>query len=260
VEQFRVEHGLIDGAPGLRGRTFAPIAALAGVVAGLSLLLAPVASAATVNVCRSRCAFRQVSAAVAAASPGDTISVARGTYNGGFTIDKSLRLVGAGSEATIIEGGGPVVTIGTFGAASEPNVSISGVMINGGITNSSPESTPFVGQEGVLALGGGIEIPPNADFSGGATVTIANSVITGNQAAPSTAIDSGLPCPPDVTITCINGDLPFAQAGGGGIDTWDAHARRDHGERQSGWIGARGSERCGRWRDLQPSRPVDDRQ
>lgn len=27
------------------------------------------------------------------------------------------------------------------------------------------------GQEGVVALGGGIEIPPNADHSGGATVT-----------------------------------------------------------------------------------------
>src|SRR5262249_40035627 len=40
--------------------------------------------------------------------------------------------------------------------------------------------------------------------------------------APTSAVDSGLPCPPDVTITCINGDLPFALAAGGGIDTTGA--------------------------------------
>jgi hypothetical protein len=160
--------------------------------------------------------------AIAAASAGDTIQIAAGTYGGGITIDKSLRLVGAGAQATTIEGGGPVVTIGTFGAGSEPTVSISGVTITDGVARSSPESTPFVGQEGVFALGGGVEIPPNADFSGGATVTIANSVITGNRATPSTAIAAGpfFACPPDITITCINGDLPFAQAGGGGIDSW----------------------------------------
>jgi hypothetical protein len=51
-------------------------------------------------------------------------------------------------------------------------------------------------------------------------VRIANSVITGNTVAPTNAIDSGLPCPPDITIICINGDLPFAQAAGGGINSF----------------------------------------
>jgi hypothetical protein len=53
-----------------------------------------------------------------------------------------------------------VLTSGEFGTSSEPTVSIEGLTITGGITRSSPESTPFTGQEGVSAAGGGVEIPP----------------------------------------------------------------------------------------------------
>jgi hypothetical protein len=92
------------------------------------------------------------------------------------------------------------------------------VTITGGVTHSSFAEV-FVGP-GVIALGGGISVPPASGFAPGATLTIANSVISGNTVAPTSAIDSGLPCPPDITITCINGDLPFAQAAGGGINTF----------------------------------------
>jgi hypothetical protein len=176
------------------------------------------AGAATVKVCPSGCAFSEIAPAIAAASPGDMIQVAAGTYAGGFTIEKSVKLVGAGAGSTIIEGGGPVITIGEAFAESEPTVSITGVTITGGRTESSFASV-FVG-DNVIALGGGISVPPADGFAPGATVTIKSSVITGNQVAPTAAIDSGLPCPPDVTITCINGDLPFAQAAGGGINTF----------------------------------------
>ena len=156
--------------------------------------------------------YSTIQAAVDAAHAGATIAVEPGTFAGGVTIDVSVRLVGAGAGRTIISGGGPVVTIGEFGASAEPTVSIEGVTITGGITRSSPESVPFTGQEGVFAAGGGVEIPPNADFSGGATVTIANSVITGNRVAPSDTAPFGPPCP--------NGPCPFAFAGGGGVDSW----------------------------------------
>ena len=71
---------------------------------------------------------------------------------------------------------------------------------------------PFTGKEGVFAAGGGIEIPPNADFSGGATVKVNDSVIDGNRVAPSDTVPVGLPCPGGI-------DCPFAFAGGGGIDS-----------------------------------------
>jgi hypothetical protein len=177
-------------------------------------------AAATLTVCPSGCAFNQVAAAVAAANNGDTIVIAPGIYDGGFTIDVSIKLTGAGPGHTIISGGGPVITIGAFGAAHEPSVSIHGVTITGGVTRSSPESVPCTGKAGVWAAGGGIQVPPStfsfggdgvcdADhFGGGATVTITNSVITGNLVAPTDSVPFA-PC----------GGCPAAWAFGGGIDT-----------------------------------------
>jgi hypothetical protein len=172
------------------------------------------ASAATLTVCPNGCAFTQIAPALAVANNGDTISVASGTYTGGFTIDVSVTLAGAGPGRTTISGGGPVITIGRIFAASEPTVAIDGVTITGGVTRTSPESLPCAGKDGVWAAGGGIEVPPGAEsggpcsadnFGGGATVTITNSIITGNLVAPSDAVNFG---GPDV-----------AWAFGGGIDT-----------------------------------------
>jgi hypothetical protein len=172
----------------------------------------PANAASTLCVGGPGC-YPTLQAAVNAAHDGDTITIAAGTYAGGVTIGVSVRLAGAGAARTTISGGGPVLTIGAYGAMSEPTVSIDGVTVTGGVTRSSPESVPFTGEEGVIALGGGIEIPPNADFSGGATVTITNSVITGNRVAPTHTLPFGPPCP--------NGHpCPFAWAIGGGIDNW----------------------------------------
>ena len=184
------------------------IAALAAASAAAS----PNASPGKLCVGSEPGCYATIQAAVDAAHDGDTIAVEPGTFAGGITIDVSIRLLGAGAGRTIISGGGPVLTIGEFGASAEPTVSIDGVTITGGVTRSSPESMPFTGQEGVFAAGGGVEIPPNADFSGGATVTITNSVITGNRVAPADTAPFGPPCP--------GGPCPFAFAGGGGIDSW----------------------------------------
>jgi hypothetical protein len=66
----------------------------------------------------------------------------------------------------------------------------------------------------VIALGGGVEIPQGEGRSLGSTVTITNSAITDNRVAPSRTVTSpsGAECP--------GGPCPFAQAAGGGIDSW----------------------------------------
>jgi hypothetical protein len=171
-------------------------------------------SGATLCVGTKPACYSSIQTAVDAANEGDTIDIAPGLFVGGLVITKRLELRGAGAGETVISGGGPVITIGTFGASNQPTVAISGVTITGGITSSSPESIPFLGEASVWAAGGGIEVPPGQDASGllpGATVTITNSVISGNRVAP-TATVPGAPCP--------DGPCPRAEAYGGGIDNW----------------------------------------
>jgi hypothetical protein len=187
----------------IRGSRIPSVVALASVLAIVALVGARRADAATLSVCPSGCPYTQIAPAVAVAKRGDTIQIGAGTYSGGLTINLDVTLVGAGVGATIINGGNTVLTIGAFGATTEPTVSISGVTITGGVARTSPESIPFAGKEGIWALGGGIEIPQNAAGTGGATVTIANSAITNNSAIPSNSDPQG-----------------FAFAGGGGIDNW----------------------------------------
>jgi hypothetical protein len=92
----------------------------------------------------SRCAgarqscSRTIQAALDAAHDGDTIRLERGTFSGGITIDKSVKLVGAGAGQTIVRGGGPVVTIGRNGVRKALTVSIAGVTITGGVARRDP--------------------------------------------------------------------------------------------------------------------------
>jgi hypothetical protein len=152
------------------------------------------AAAATLCVGGPGC-FATIQAAVNAAHDGDTITIAPGTFAGGIMIDVSVNLVGTGANKTIINGGGPVVTIGRQDGPRR-TVSISGVTISGGVNNSAPDM--------VVSFGGGVSIPWASGFTTGATVTISDSVITGNRVTPQTA---GLFC-----------GVPCAFAFGGGID------------------------------------------
>ena len=210
-----------SGTKALRRRFVRTAAGLVLAVTAVPVMLAAEAEpavAATLTVCKHGCQFSQIAPAVAAAKSGDTIRVGPGTYNGGITIGLSVHLAGSGPRATIIRGGGPVLTIGTFGARTEPAVSISGVTITGGLARSSPESIPFTGKAGVWAAGGGIEIPPAAHPSAGATVTVSDSAITGNHADPRATVPSGITCPRRFHFP--KGQCPFAPALGGGIDSW----------------------------------------
>ncbi|WP_028063384.1 hypothetical protein [Solirubrobacter soli] len=139
--------------------------------------------------------------------PGDTIRLTRGTYAGPIHIDHSLALIGNGS---VIRGGGPVVRIDAPAA-----VSIDGVTITGGVTTASDYCGPLCGPDYVkgTALGGGVEIGPPPDDIAPATVTITDSVITGNRAANGQTVSS-------IRAVCPGGPCRFGLGSGGGIDNW----------------------------------------
>ena len=121
----RTKKGRIMNRDGLREigrRGPRKLAVLAAVLTVTAWLGAVPASATTWTVCPSGCAYTEIGPAVAAASSGDTVSVGPGAYLGGFTIDKSLTLDGAGARRTIVSGGGPVITIGSGGATIERTV------------------------------------------------------------------------------------------------------------------------------------------
>jgi hypothetical protein len=140
--------------------------------------------------------YATIQVAVDAANDGDTIQVGPGTYAGGITIDKNLQLVGASAAATIVRGGGPVITIGD--GVERPTVSISRVTITGGFNDSRPDS--------FFTAGGGVLILSAAGNTTGATVTISDSVVAGNR------VTAGTPLP-----LCVH---PCSFASGGGIANW----------------------------------------
>ena len=84
------------------------------------------ASAATLSVCPSGCTYTTIAAALGAAHDGDKIAIGAGTYSGGFMIDKSVSLLGAGASATAISGGGQVVSVAGGQVATISDVTISG--------------------------------------------------------------------------------------------------------------------------------------
>src|SRR5919197_4848939 len=180
-------------------RRIALAAVLAAAVSLGTSSAARSASAASLCVGATPGCFATIQAALDAAHDGDTIDVGVGTFAGGITIEKSVQLIGVSAAATIIRGGGPVVTIGQLEGDNDLQVAISRVTITGGLNDAAG-----------FAEGGGVWIPHSAGQSPGATVTIADSVITGNRAGPKETFSSSAPC----------GSVPFDQcafAGGGGI-------------------------------------------
>jgi hypothetical protein len=146
--------------------------------------------------------FSTIQAAVDAARDGDTIAIAPGNYAGGITIDVSVDVRGAGPNLTIISGGGPVLTIGAEQADTEPTVSISGVTVTGGFNDSFPDRA--------VTQGGGVRIPQGSFQSRnglGATVTITDSVVTGNKVASQQLLPPGC-------CGCDPFDCSFASGGG----------------------------------------------
>ena len=149
------------------------------LAAGLSLGLAGTASASSISVCQKGCAYSSVSAAVAAAAPGDQIVVGPGTYGGGFTIGKSLSIAGAGSGSTIISSGDPVIRVGA-GAS----VRMSGLRITGGSgVGLRNEGTTVA--SGIAVSGNGSDGVLNTGYYGEPTgvLTMSDSSLSGNAGA-----------------------------------------------------------------------------
>jgi hypothetical protein len=164
---------------------------LIAFVSAAALPLGSPAAAETSDLCVANKAgcFATIQAAVDAAEDGDTIEIGPGTFAGGITILKSVQLVGTSVGATVIRGGGPVITVGEPSGQGTPAVSISRLTVTGGLNDSQPDQQ--------VTSGGGVWIP-----STGATVTITDSLITSNRVTPLSG-----PCGPS-----------YGCASGGGID------------------------------------------
>lgn len=74
---------------------------LAAAIAAACLAGAGAASAAMKTVCAKGCAFTGIQAAINAASPGDTITIASGSYEENVVVNKSVTLAGTGPKTVI---------------------------------------------------------------------------------------------------------------------------------------------------------------
>jgi hypothetical protein len=175
------------------GTALRTLAAAALAATALGVAARPAAAAGPLCVGPKAGCFAQLQPAIDAAQDGDTITIAAGTFAGGITIDKSIHIEGTGATETIIQGGGPVVTIFRPSAPDALNVSIEGVTITGGVNNTQPDAE--------VTFGGGIWIPTSQldhpPFNGtGATVSISNSSITGNTVRSNSFIPPQTFCGP----------------------------------------------------------------
>jgi hypothetical protein len=149
-----------------------------------ALLAGPALAASTITVCASGCDATTIAGGIAAASDGDTVSIAAGHYREQLDVNKSVSLVGAGEDQTVIEAPDAVEIVNSFTApggsenhaivyADAPNVSISKLTVDG------------------RGQGNG-----NARFEGIAaynqSVTISQVHVTGERDAPLDDADSGI--------------------------------------------------------------------
>jgi len=175
------------------------------------------------NDCKSpQTACKTIGHAISVASSGDSITVAPAIYTENLTIDFSLKILGAGPGATIIDGGaaGTVVTISNTGAhvtLSKLTIrngigrsTVGGGINNGGtltINDSTISGNTDVGNKEHAGSGGGI-------FNGG-TLTISNSTLSGNAAEPLGGRGGGISNVGRLTMSNSTLSGNTAQFGGG---------------------------------------------
>ncbi len=108
--------------------------------------------------------YSTICCAVEAAKPGDTITLAAGTYYENIQINKSIKIVGTGSDDTIIDGSqaGSVFVVGN--KQKNIDVILSGMAIKGG--------SGIIGYQGQDPNGGGI-------YNSG-RLTVKDCIVSGN--------------------------------------------------------------------------------
>jgi fibronectin-binding autotransporter adhesin len=217
------------------------VASATGVLAVLGPATASAARHAT--VCPSGCTYTTIASALAAAHSGDRITVAPGTYAGGFTISKDVTLKGAGAGQTIVSGGAPVITIAEGVDVELKDVTVSGgndSPFGGGILNRGRLSIKHATIENNRASGrleghgGGIYNEASGDL------TIASSVIRGNVA--SDGFGGGVFNAGTATIKSTSVTDNQAGANGGGV--WGIGGSADT-RIVASWISGNMAGNCG---------------
>jgi hypothetical protein len=195
-----------------------PLAAAAvAAVAASSLLVASASASRPRTVCPSGCAFTTIPAALAAASPGDTIAVGPGSYGGGFTISQDVTLRGAGAGLTTISGTDPGISCcpqGTVTVASGAVVKITGVTIG----RFSQNGTNGLVNRGTLTLKESTVRDASAVFGGGilnsGVMTLQSTLVTHNFADVGGGIWNSGTMTLDDSVVTANGGSGLS---GGGI-------------------------------------------
>src|SRR5215212_5030954 len=172
----------------IKGRKLRELSIALVLAGALTLGSASGAKAARLTVCQSGCQYTNISAALAVAGNGDTIAVGPGTYNGGFTIDASVRLIGAGQGVTTIAGPGLAGRVGPslVRVAAGTTTTISQLTISGGVSEFVAGGIDNLGNltltRSTLQRNGGVEGGGLRNHIG-ATASIFKSTISQNVAS-----------------------------------------------------------------------------
>ena len=200
----------------------------------LSLFAASTLTAATticVNPGGTSGCKSTISAAVAAASPGDVIQVSQGTYKEAVVITKTLSLVAASGSHPTIDATGLPNGIFVNGFTTAPPLGISNVLVSGfTVENANFEGILVVSGSNVTITGNHVlnnnkaldidngtcpGIPPfetneGDDCGEGIHLMGSNhSSVVGNDVARRTQAESSSPTKPVPTTTISSPETPF---------------------------------------------------